>query len=156
VDGYREAIPKPQLAEVGIEQEVSLAAISKIAITVAGNQPLIELCQSRRECDAMFFQPNPAAGPIAGECITVHPTDWPGRISFDSGFTASLCFLRRQRTNDEDRQQGRKLHFDELHFHVFPVNKTSKRFYTAKYDVSRAPSNAHAETLRTEIHRMTG
>ena len=74
VDGYREAIPKPQLAEVGIEHEVSLAAIFKIAITVAGRQPLIELCQSRGECDAMFFQPSPVAAPIAGERITFPPT----------------------------------------------------------------------------------
>jgi len=66
----------------------------------------------------MFFQPSPVAAPIAGERITFHPTGWPGRISIDSGFTAYLCIFRRQRTKDEDRQQGRKLHFDESHFHA--------------------------------------
>jgi hypothetical protein len=81
----------------------------------------------------MFFQPNPAAGPIAGERITFHPTGWPGRISSDSCFTACSHLFRRQRTKDENRRQSRKQHVDESHFHVFAVNKSQNDFHAAEH-----------------------
>jgi hypothetical protein len=60
-------LPKTELAEVGMQQQVRLAAVFKIVIILTRGHPLKELRKARLDRDAVIFKPGPGATPVAGE-----------------------------------------------------------------------------------------
>lgn len=102
MDGQRQPVPRTQLAEVGIEQEVSLPAVFLAMVTFAGNQSLVELRKPWHERDTVIFQPGANVASVSGQRIVLQSSDLPRcLLSGHCGESGSQChYYHRKRYLD--------------------------------------------------------
>ena len=77
VHGHREAVPEAQLAQVGSDEQVGLAAVLVAEIAFSGSEALVELGQARLHLDPMFIEPCSTSAPVTRERVACQPVRSP-------------------------------------------------------------------------------